>query len=282
MFQGYKKIPSKYHANNKAWMTTDIFSSFLRSLDASKGAQNRNILLFVDKCAAHPKDTSFLRNVQVIRYPANCTSVLQPLDLGVIKCYKQLYRKRLVQTAVCLMDAGKDTKKKINVLEALHYTVAALQQVTQQTIENCFRKAGYMQGQSSGDSDVILTNDDDDFRQDWGKFSGMNKDKFEDYVSVDSHVATYGVETVQKLCVSLVASGSVEGEEERGEDGEPEVVPSFAQTHEALLKIKSFFYAHSTSDSDRESVLGLEKSYFQLKRKVCTKQLSIKDFFSKK
>jgi hypothetical protein len=96
--------------------------------------------------------------------------------------YKQLYTKRLVQTAVCLMDAGKDTKKKINVLETLHYTVAALQQVTQQTIENC----------------------------------------------------------------SL------------------------------------FFYAHSTSDSDRESVLGLEKSYYELRRKVCTKQMSIKDFFSKK
>jgi hypothetical protein len=80
----------------------------------------------VDNCAAHPKDTSFLRNVKVIRYPANCTSVLQPLDLWVIKCYKQLYRKHFVQTAVCLMDAGKDTKKKISVLEALHYTVAAL------------------------------------------------------------------------------------------------------------------------------------------------------------
>jgi hypothetical protein len=32
------------------------------------------------------------------------------------------------------MDAGKDTKKKINMLEALHYTVAALQQAAQQTI----------------------------------------------------------------------------------------------------------------------------------------------------
>jgi flagellar motor switch/type III secretory pathway protein FliN len=134
--------------------------------------------------------------------------VLQPLDLGVIKWYKQLYRKRLMQTAVCLMDKGKDTKKKINVLEALHYTVAALQQVTQQTIKNCFWKAGYMQGQSSGDSDVVLTNDDDDFRQ-----------------------------------------------------------------------VKSFFYAHSTSDSDRESVLGLENLYFELRCKVCTKQMSIKDFF---
>jgi hypothetical protein len=26
------------------------------------------------------------------------------------------------------------------------------------------------------------------------------------------------------------------------------------------MKVKSSFYAHSTSDSDRESVLGLEKS----------------------
>jgi hypothetical protein len=129
-----------------------------------------------------------------------------------------------------------------------------------------------------------LTNDDDDFRQDWEKFSGMNKDKFEDYVSVDIHVATCGVETVQELCVSLVASESVEGEEGGGEeeDGEPKVVPSFAETHEALKKVKSFFYAHNTSDSDRESVLGLKKSYFELRSKVRTKQTSMKDFLSKK
>jgi hypothetical protein len=137
------------------------------------------------------------------------------------------------------MDAGKDKKKKINALEALHYTVAALQQVTQQIIENCVLKAGYVQGQSSGDSDVALTNDDD-FCQDWEKFSGMNKDIFEDYVSVDNHVATSGVETVQELCVSLVASRSVEGEGGEKEDGEPEVVPNFAETHETLTKVKYF------------------------------------------
>jgi hypothetical protein len=42
------------------------------------------------------------------------------------------------------------------------------------------------------------------------------------------------------------------------EDGEPKVVPNFVETHEALMKVKSFFYAHSMSDSDRESVLGLK------------------------
>jgi hypothetical protein len=131
------------------------------------------------------------------------------------------------------MDAGKDTKKKINVLETLHYTVAALQQVTQLTIENCFQKAGYVQGQSSGDSDVVLTNDDDDFRKDWKKFSGMNKDIFEDYVSVDRHVAISGVETVQELCESLMASGSVEG---RGGGEKKMANPKVCQTLPRRMK----------------------------------------------
>jgi hypothetical protein len=80
-FKNVKKFPTKYHANGKAWMTTEIFCSSPHSLDAQMGAQNRQIILFVDNCAVHSKDTSFLRNVKVVRYPANCTSTLQPLDL---------------------------------------------------------------------------------------------------------------------------------------------------------------------------------------------------------
>jgi hypothetical protein len=87
---------------------------------------------------------------------------------------------------------------------------------------------------------------------------------------------------VQELCESLVASASVEGEGGEKEDGKPKVVPNFAKTHGALMKVKSVFYAHSMSDSDRESVRGLQKSYFKLRSKVCTKQMSMKNFLSKK
>jgi hypothetical protein len=107
------------------------------------GAQNRQIILFVDDCVVHPKDTSFLRNVNAVRYPANCTRTLQPLDLGIIHSLKVYYRKRLAQTSICLVESGKEVKKKINILEAMHYIMAAWQQVSQQTIQNCFRKAGH-------------------------------------------------------------------------------------------------------------------------------------------
>jgi hypothetical protein len=66
--------------------------------------------------------------------------------------------------------------------------------------------------------------------------------------------------------------------EEEGEDMEPELVPNFV---EALMKVKCFLYAHSNSDGDRDCVLSLESSFFELRRKVSTKQLSITEFFQK-
>jgi hypothetical protein len=43
-------------------------------------------------------------------------------------------------------------------------------------------------------------------------------------------------------------------EEENEDENEQEMVPSFAETYEALEKVKAFFCAHSVSDTDRENI----------------------------
>jgi hypothetical protein len=148
-------------------MTSEIFTDFLRALDASFGALGRKILLFTDNCATHSSDTSSLRNVNVVSYPPNCTSIIQPLDLGVIKCFKQVYRKQLVQRAVCLMDSRKGVQLKIDILQAFHFIVSAWQQVTQSAIQNCFVKCGHVKKNEEG-SDVteIDGSGEDDGMQD--------------------------------------------------------------------------------------------------------------------
>jgi hypothetical protein len=45
-----------------------------------------------------------------------------------------------------------------------------------------------------------MANDDDDFGQDWEELCRAQKYDFQSYVSVDRHVATSGVETVEELC----------------------------------------------------------------------------------
>jgi hypothetical protein len=95
---------------------------------------------------------------------------------------------------------------------------------------------------------------------------------------VDSRLVTSGVNMVGELCESHVGAWSKEGEDT---EPEPTVVPNFAEVHTVLMKVKSSVYAHRNSDSDRDSVLSLERLFLKLRRKVSTKQLSITVFFTR-
>jgi hypothetical protein len=70
----------------------------------------------------------------------------------------------------------------------------------------------------------------------------------------------------------------VEGKNQEDEN-EQDTVPSFAETHEAGEKVKAFFYVHSVTDADHEHILGLEKSYFQLRQNSAKKQKIMYDIF---
>jgi len=115
----------------------------------------------------------------------------------------------------------------------MHYIMAAWQQVGQQTIQNCFRKAGHKY-QSDGNE---MANDDDDFGQESEELCGAQKYDFRSYVSVDRNVATSGVETVEELCEAFWSTRSAEEEDENVQ----EMVSGFAETYEALQKVKAFF-----------------------------------------
>jgi hypothetical protein len=138
-----------------------------------------------------------------------------------------------VQTSICLIELGKEIKKKINVLEAMHYIMAAWQHASQQTIQNCFRKAGHKY-QLYGNE--MANDDDDDFGQDWEELCTAQKYDFQSYVSVDCYVAISCVETVEELCEAFGSTRNVAEDE-----NEQVMVPSFADTYEALQKFKAFF-----------------------------------------
>lgn len=127
---------------------SEIFLNFLREFDAKMGSAARKVLLFVDRCAAHPPDTSFLRNVKVVFLPPNCTSRLQPLDFGIIHALKLKYRTSLVRKALNAIDQTKprsqnNSKLKLNILQAMNLIMHSWKEISAETIKNCFKKAGF-------------------------------------------------------------------------------------------------------------------------------------------
>lgn len=96
-FNGIKhnELPIVWRANKQAWMTADIMEDWLRALNAKMEKENRNILLFLDNAKSHSHLK--LTNIKLAFIPPTTTSILQPINQGVIKCIKVHYRKQLLQ-----------------------------------------------------------------------------------------------------------------------------------------------------------------------------------------
>ncbi|GFR64697.1 tigger transposable element-derived protein [Elysia marginata] len=60
-------------------------------------AKNRKIDMEVDNCPAHPK-VEDLKATELIFLLPNTTSILQPCDQGIIKSFKQIYRKLMLRS----------------------------------------------------------------------------------------------------------------------------------------------------------------------------------------
>ena len=112
-----------YDANQSAWMTSNFFRNWLSRIDVRMRLRRRKILLFLDRCPAHPPDVR-LTNIEIVFLPANTTSILQPLDAGIIRCFKAHYRRLLMdkllkRLELNLEESTSEAAKTVTVLDAI-------------------------------------------------------------------------------------------------------------------------------------------------------------------
>ncbi|CAF4412570.1 unnamed protein product, partial [Rotaria magnacalcarata] len=78
-------------------------------------------------------------------FPPNTTSKLQPLDQGVIKSFKCYYRQQLVKHVISRCTVATSTDEIfITVMDAVYWINDAWKSVTQSTINNAFKVAGFI------------------------------------------------------------------------------------------------------------------------------------------
>ena len=82
------KLPVIYRAQKKSWMTGIIFVSWLKDFDTRMTKSKRRMLLFIDNAGVHNIPDVCLNSTQIVFFPNNTTSGLQPLDAGVIQAFK--------------------------------------------------------------------------------------------------------------------------------------------------------------------------------------------------
>jgi len=137
-----KDLPVIWKANKKAWMVSSIFEEWLQKLNRKFKSEDRKILLFVDNCPSHPTIT--LSNIKLQFLPPNTTSLIQPLDQGVIRAFKENYRKLILRRIINEFEKKKTFNlKDINVLDAIYWVAKAWDEVKSSTISKCFKNSGF-------------------------------------------------------------------------------------------------------------------------------------------
>lgn len=105
-------------------MTATLFEEYVRAIDNKMAKKNRKVLFIVDNCPGQGKIEN-LEAVTVEFLPANMTSVLQPMDQGVIEVARKIYRKSLLHRI--LLSYENDKGYEIDLLGAVHLLSSAWQ-----------------------------------------------------------------------------------------------------------------------------------------------------------
>ena len=136
--QNVHQLPVDFHANKKAWMTSNVFSCRLYKQNTRFTRQKRKVALVVDNCTAHPNINSTLKSIKLIFLPPNTTSITQTTDQGIIASFKSHYHLYFVQHGLLkAMEAGRDFNW--TVIDAIYGVEAAWNKVTPATNQELFQ-----------------------------------------------------------------------------------------------------------------------------------------------
>ncbi|UYV68171.1 hypothetical protein LAZ67_5003240 [Cordylochernes scorpioides] len=127
-------LPVNCRANKKASMPKYL---------SSKGLPFK-VLLLIDNAPGHPQDLKY-ENVKVTFLPKNTTSLLQPLDQGIISTFKALYIKRTFTYILEQMENNKSLTvisalKNFTMLDCVKHIALSYTANKQTTLNSCWKK----------------------------------------------------------------------------------------------------------------------------------------------
>ncbi|XP_063843933.1 jerky protein homolog [Scylla paramamosain] len=149
-FKNVNYLPVDYHNQRSAWMTAEIFFDWFKhcfvpsvkeNLKKNYLPEDSKVVLLSDNCRAHPPAEELVGNVFAVYLPPNVTSVIQPMDQGVIQNFKMNFCKRFLHKLVNYEEGPiPESQKQFNVKDTIFMASLAWLDVKRQTLMRCWCK----------------------------------------------------------------------------------------------------------------------------------------------
>ena len=278
-------LPMTYHNNSKAWMLTTLFQDWLQEFDKEMARKygNQQVLLLLDNCPSHKTDGMVLSNTDVHFLPPNTTSKIQPMDAGIIMSFKRHYRNLHIKWILTQVEEGNDIKNlKMNVLQAIQFIIRSWDEITPETIRNCWNHTKILPTITTGsyktdtptleELSEILTSLDLPDAMSIEEFLN-NPEEQEVYVIPDNNEL---VELYRKQSDLPYLTNS--NSEEADDSTEPEII-SINEASKSLEIVYNFLQQQDNAEELFKHVKALDK-YINVKKTTAMKQTTMDQFFN--
>lgn len=188
---GSATLPAPYHYHPESVITLDLFSSWLKEWDRELHTKRKKIVLLMSRLPHHPENPHVF-NINVTYFPPDTSTVLQPLNLGIISVFKSLYRYQQLKYLMARTQASEKIglggmfnqniisghSLTLSLLDAVFMVYKAWKHVSPETIVKGVVKAGM-----SKDVDALNVSDQVPAPP------GISQEDFEALVSVDEELS---------------------------------------------------------------------------------------------
>ena len=227
----------------------------------------------------------------------NTTSHLQPLDAGIIASFKNYYKRKYVHHVLRLFEEGKDiNKEKINIKKAIDYVSRVWSYVTEETVQNCWKKTGilpFLTNEEMDNATQIQQETVNHKVEDINRMvEGLNEtdsyatpliDTLNDFFNdLEEYIPTEAILDENDI-VNLIQEemNEIEKDDESEEKEEPILVP----LDDAIKSLQNWitFFEQQQLDEFRTEDMNVFKQYLSLTQKLerkSQKQTSITNFFN--
>ena len=229
-----------------------------------------------------------MSNIQIIFFPPNTTSKVQPLDQGIIRAFKAYYRRRLAKHIIrsCTLTSTLD-QVIITALDSVHWIEQAWKDVTESTIRNTFRTAGFKYSDQTNETEdnEMETNEliVEDPIEKLDALLGHVKIGTEglsatEYIKIDDEILVFNEweDDVEILPIAINA----ETDEDENDQPIPEEPPSLTEAHEMIRKLHLFVSIRQPELHQLVSELESKLTDTSIDSKS-NEQSSITDFFKR-
>ena len=275
-----KDMAVDWYASKNAWMTGEIHNKIMSKFNNQMRAAGRKVLYICDNASSHQnKEYS---NIKFLMLPPNSTSVIQPLDQGIIMLVKRRYKKKLAERYLVSVENNKDANallKQLDIVAATNMVHHAWKETPPSIIQNCFRKAGFkhfdLQREPVPEEPPVAPAPDV-----WNKVQKWMGDvQFDEFAAMEPEASTTEPMTDAEIVDLVRTENDAQEQESESEDDEVPPANIIKNASEFLAVIDQQKAFLKRNGLPVEHVEQLENLVVGQQMSLCSKQKSLTDYF---